>query len=912
MRILYFTIIFISTQTYASKAYYPEEFSDFFDITLKNIEVGIAGDREAVQLPALVNFDTFKLEAGSRGEEALSYYLYAKGLKVKSVDEILLSSEQGIHSDVACIGRMDKCVLSVEDGELRYVFDFDRAKLTIFVPPQHLKDISTDAEYESAFNLSHNAMINWSRLYVTSHGHGDESLSWSNESLLGLPIGAILLDTQYSSSIDDFTIYKAIYDSTISGYRFKAGSSKSALSFNTTDYLNSGTSLSMYGIFFGSSANLLKGKSTERQRIYFYAPQSGQLEIYRNDRLIFTRVLSEGRHHISYSDLPTGVYDIHLELKVAGEVVVSEDRLIVNNQIFSLPVGEWDYVIGGGRFKNDDRGDEYDTSAAFFRAMLNYRISENLMLGGVTTVHNNEQQLQLGGQYYFNDFFGLTYNAEVFTGGSTYQYAFINAGPIYIDYRHFYNKSLYSDGLANYMYGQSGFSDVGVGLTGNLSNKSSGYLSYQLYQRQDLVGTRHYISGGISTPILGGDLMLSSGYTIEPDGNEEMRIDLNWSLQLNSNWSAYVRLSTNENGFSNNSNYLKINGHTDRWSASASLGTTVSKDYYGNHKFSRDVSGTLNGHNDNVNLYAYAHTNNKGPRTFSATLSGTQMVSGSGIDFSYEKARSFAKIITEIDDVDSEESINRSVQYSVIRDGDYQRRGYIQKKNTLIKVNEYSQLSLKVDDAGYNVALEGDSLDVFVHPGSLYELNTHVIPVRTRLVVLDDIFGDPITQAQCIGAGCVSVEPLSSDGVFRVRYKDSTPYQIVSRKGLCLTEALPMIGASKGFCMPGIDGSYASFSWKKSELLLDNALDNQILVYLGRFNIDAELGFMTDRLNALELKYKAVYLDKFAYIYLADNHFFNSQQRAFLEELDAHVMLQDESFDLLTFTSMWSENHGHL
>ncbi|ELU8562254.1 hypothetical protein PO80_02510 [Vibrio parahaemolyticus] len=917
---IFFVLLALSNQTFASSIYYPEEFADFFYMTNQQVSINIAGDQDVITLLAQVNYDKFQLDPNSSSASELSQYLDSKGLKPSAIQSVLKAAQGGISKDAECSERLSNCVLSVESGELRYVYDFDRAALTIFVPPQHLKEISGEAEYESAFNHD-NALVNWSRLYFSTDVEGQESITWSNESIVGLPVGALVFDTQLSNSNDEFQIYKALYDAEVDAYRIQMGRSQYALSFNTTDYLNAGASLAMDGVFLGSSSNLLKGKPEDLQRISFYAPQNGELEIYRDERLIFNKAVSEGRQSVSYSDLPQGIYDIRLELKVAGEVVLSETKLVVNNQSFSLPIGRWDYVVGGGQFLDNGHHEDYGDAPMFVRGLANYRWTESWMVGGLTTMNDKEQHFQLGTSYHFNRNIGLSYSSGIFTEGSRYQYARVNFGMLYADFRDFHHEEGEKGALATYMYGSRGYQDIGVGVSGQLWGESSGYLSYQHYIQKSKHASyetldelsRDYISAGLSSPLLGGDLTLSSSYTIESDHDNESRVDLTWTWRFGENWSTQVRLTTDEDGFDSSTNYLRVNQKWDNWAANGSVGATVSSTQNGGYETGSDISATLNGHSRVFNADAYAYANDSGEQRISGSLSGTQIVSRGGVDLTYEKASSFVKVSTSTASTDdTSDTPQWPMQYTLSRDGEYLNRGELVDDKTLIKLSDYSQIGVHIETGGQNVAIEGDTLNGFVHPGSLYELKTNVIPLKSRVVVLDDIFGEPITQVQCVGNGCVSVEPLSDDGVFRINYEFGKPYQLVSRKGLCITETMSSTYYENGVCMPGLEDREGSPSWEEAVPLLDNATHQPVLIYLGRFDKGKDLSLVTNKLDALGLKYKTVTIDGIAYLYLMRNDSFNSQQRAFLKALDAYVLLQDSTFDLITLTSQWSETHEAL
>nr|AKN35921.1 CFA/I fimbrial subunit C precursor (Colonizationfactor antigen I subunit C) [Vibrio splendidus] len=331
--------LFVTTVC-ASTNYYPEEFQDFFVETPQKIYVVVAGDKGGEDVNALVNYDTFRLRDHPTDIQVFSQFLEGKGLNDRAVKRIVSDMQRGVSSDESCGGRLSSCVPDTSDGQTKFVFDFDSSSLKIFIAPHALRDDLDEVMYESAINRQQ-AIVNWANLYAYTDLSQQEQVTLSNQTTLGLPMGHLYFDTEYTSSDNEFDVYTALYDVEYEDLRLQAGRNRYNPTFNSTDYLNNGASFMGDYIQLGSSTNLLKGKESAQQRIYFYAPQNGQLELYRDDRLILNKVVSEGKQYISYADLPKGAYTATLLLKVAGKTVLTETRQIVNNNQFSLKKAAW-------------------------------------------------------------------------------------------------------------------------------------------------------------------------------------------------------------------------------------------------------------------------------------------------------------------------------------------------------------------------------------------------------------------------------------------------------------------------------------------------------------------------------------------------------------------------------------------
>lgn len=883
--------------------YYPDEFKDFFVETPQKITISIAGDSESDDVIAIVNYDKFRLDINSTSFNEFKYFLQRKGLNNSAIESVLNDAINGIKTDDACQERLSRCVLDTNDGVNKYVFDFDNASLRLYIAPKNLRRDLESTVYESSINDQH-ALINWSNIYASTDDEGRDSLTWNNETTIGLPLGYLSLDTEYSSSNKEFEVYSALYDMEYEDKRFMLGRNRYNVSFNSTDYLNNGATYASDAVHFASSRNMVKGGDKSQQRIYFYAPQNGRLEVYRDERLILNKTVTEGKQSISYSELPKGVYDITILLSVSGTTVLTETRQVVNNNQFTLPLHGLDYVIGGGQFtKRDTNNSTYDDfDRNYGRGMLNLRPTEFLMLGVGAVLSKDENFYQVGMSINPNEYSTLDYVGGMSDGHNQFHMVSIGVAPFFADARRLKLSDEHFDyGLINQLFGENGYSDYGVGISGDIFG-GNGYLRLSRYESEysdiaTLYGSAKdtsfkMLSSGWFYHLPQGSLSLNVNYIDANYADDELRMSLTYTLKLGDGLSSQFGLYSDENGFESNKNYLLIDNRSNNWYSNVSVGASVERE----NQVSSDISGNISGNNAYVKANGYAYANDKGTKNLSAGLSFTQIVSRDGIDVTHEKGRSFAKINQYYDGEQHEEDL---VAVTVRKGQTINRNRYL-NEDTVIKVDDYQSLELRLEGNENNVEIQGHRLNAFVLPGSVYQLDASIIDLFSQVVVLDDIHGSPINSLQCVGRGCVNVEPLSNDGVYRVNYKRDFPYQLISRKGICVYDSADNMSYAKGYCLPGLEKE-SQQNWQATSGLFDIENSHDLLVFLGRFEIGEEVRLVQQKLEQQAIEYKKIEVANEVFIYLKEGQDYTQAQKKILRELDAYVMLRETEIDLFSY-----------
>ncbi len=915
MIVLSLTLCSVTSALAKTDYLFPDEFSDFFDEIKQQINIVVVGHNKSVSVKSIVSYDTFRIEPKSPAFTLLKAYLLESQIKPDAVNSILVQLLTGVNTDDTCTGSLARCLVTPRGDSASYVFDFDYGQLRIFVPSRSVKAQQTGVEYQSAFSTS-NALINWTRFYGHTNFNGESSGSMSNYTTMGMPLGYVTLDSQYMTSENQFDLYTALYSADFFGHTLQAGRSRYNLSFNSTDLFNTGARMNLDGVFIGSSRNLIKGSAESQQRIYFYVPQLGQLEVYRDDRLILSQVVDEGQQFLSYEDLPKGVYDITLILKVSGSTVLTERRQVVNNNQFSIPVGEFDYVFGAGRLENLDLEDNYlnqdsltasypDFDRNIVKVSSTYRFNEALLLGGSATLGVDEQYIQLGGSYYFSEDLSLNFiHGKFLNANDLYQRGSLSYSGLFIDYRRYdYDAHNTEYRMASHLYGMQSFDDIGVGFSGQIVGVSA-FLRASHYTYSDVTLATSVIretdskfwslSSGLSKNFALGTLSVNAEYIDSDITDADSRLSINWSMPFgDSGVSVQASVYVDQDGFDRNVNYLKGAYRGNDWNGNVSAGAHA----YSDHSVMGDLSVTASGGNDYFSANSYGYSNDKGQKTLSAGFNNTQVLSSSGLSFTKDKSLSYVQITALTQD----EGYSPELKLGLSKDGRYNRRVTVTDESSLLALEEYSVFDFNFDASGNNVEIKRSRDHRFSHPGTVFNVSADVIELASQIVILDDIFGNPIARVQCLGDACINAEPLSDDGVFRINYRKNTKFHLISRKGLCIYEgkgSVTKMNVLKGFCLPGLLESGRN-KWQKTSYLLQGDNREQVLVYLGQFTVGKDATSVIARLNSQNVIFTSVTVAGEQYIYVTDTNL-TSVKRQLLQKLDAYVLIKNSELDLLT------------
>ncbi|MFM5781523.1 TcfC E-set like domain-containing protein [Aeromonas caviae] len=892
---------------YSSATDYPIEFSDFFEKQPADVVVRLAGDPVGLRVNAQVSYDDFLLPKTQVTQ--LERYLTDKGLSDSAVDAIADALTQGVPANPGCKEALATCAPTVSGKDIQYVFDYDSGNLAIFVGSTWLARAANDeVAYHPAFRVD-NALINQARLYSYADQTTNGGINASNLTTLGLPYGYLRFNTQYQSTNGDFEVYKGVYDLEVSGVRAVAGyTERDKSAFNTTDFLNDDAEYTSYALQFGSSRNLVRGGGENLQSVYLFAPQAGQLEIYQGDRLLLTRVVTEGRQDIAYSDLPTGVYDVRVVLRAGGQVVLDEPRHIVNSQQFSLPVGSWDYVLTAGRFEDVPEQQDLvwlNSPEAFSRnyaqSRLSWRVAENLLLAGALTSNQDDLYGQLGVNYAWSDWLEASYMFGMFSSEDRYQNATLRLGPVFLSANRFDSEdSIRAYRLASQLYDEQSYRRFSAMYSAPLLG-GNGYVTYTHYNSdapysQSEVDTTSVddVTAGWMRPWLGGQWGINTSYSDNENYND-FRVGLTVSYSLGDDVTTQFAVTADKSGLSRTEGSITKSMTHGNWSGSGTAGLAWQND--ADPEEEATLSAMVNGHTDWFNAGAYGSIGNADRNMVSATLTGTQYISSQGAGLTNELGSSFIHVTPEVfgDELQANDISLDGVNYNVRQGSRLTYQGSLADGETVIPLTPYTDTQFVIDTESRNLRIDNNARREFVYPGTMYTVDAKVTPMVMQLYVLNDIHGKPIKQARCVGDACAGVEPLSEDGVFRVKYRAGSDYRLVSANLLCINEpGLSRDGAIQTACLPGLMSDEGRIAFESG-----GSPDASDLLYLGKYESSKEASDIISKLEEAKLVVQSVQVGQGLYLYVKNTKAFTLAQRSLLEGLEAYIVLNDASVDKL-------------
>lgn len=866
---------------------YPLEFADFFEERLETIEVVVAGETRSQTIDGLVSYETFRLRDESRNVEVLTSYLKSLRLTDTAVEEITIQLLNGVSANPGCEGALSKCIPQRAPNAAEFVFDFDTQQLKVFVGGDMLSRQADDAEYYSSARVD-NALINWSDLYFYVDGDGNDSLTWTNNFTLGLPLGFLSVETQYQHNERHLELYQALYDVEIESTRAIIGyQSRNAVAFNSTDFLNYSANYAGLGLSIGSSQNLLKGQAQAQKRIYFFAPQAAQLEVYQGERLLLNRVVSQGQQSIGYDELPSGVYTLTLVLKQGEQELLRELRPIVNTSQFALPVNSFDYRVDAGVFEewdsNDDASRLRDAPSGdrgYGRASLSYRPVETWLLAAGVTSNVDDTFMQTGGYWVYGDSLSAQYNLGVFASGSQSHYGQVSVGPFSSSIRNV-NMTDEPSSLTQYLYGEESSTDWSLGLSGSVLG-GTGYASYFNYKTPDFQSDN--VSMSWTRDALGGLFSASTTYSIDDEQRDSWSTTLAWTYSFGDNVSARTGLYLDKEGVAYNQNSVTYQRSGDYGYASSTVGVKRGRES------NAEWSANLSGQQDKFGYSAYTYMSTDGEQSLSGSLSGSQMLSLQGGAMTHQNGRTFVEIAPKSSEP---ESSSVDVTYDVLNDGEYLYRDSASLEEAkVVRLNAYTDVAFKLNADVDNVDIEGGDYHNFVVPGTFYQLNSTVIPLMSQVFLLNDMFGEPIPSVRCLGDSCKSVETLSDDGVFRVNFRKNEPFKLVSAKRLCVYNP-ELMGETyvQAYCLPGLDEVDGNVVWEDKIDLIDQSDTERALLYIGKYESTNEASHILKRLQEVGLAPKSIEVGDNMYVYVRYLKQYSIAQRDVLESLDAYVVL---------------------
>lgn len=218
--------------------------------------------------------------------------------------------------------------LSLGDAE-RLQLDMMAMRVDLFLEPAgfaaddaHLRESVLQAPSSGGLSSVLKYAFNGYSSRNQGRGHSSGYLTFDDTTSLGVDhvnvMGSAYLDD--SAADQSVTLDRVMYEHDIDGKRLALGmvDGWNLQSLGNVSTLNGSR---MYGFSYGNVSQTLKldpGQSLNP--IDVYLPATGEVRVKREGRLLSTQRLGMGNHRLDTSALQAGVYDVEVEILVAGQV----------------------------------------------------------------------------------------------------------------------------------------------------------------------------------------------------------------------------------------------------------------------------------------------------------------------------------------------------------------------------------------------------------------------------------------------------------------------------------------------------------------------------------------------------------------------------------------------------------------
>ncbi|MCE9785937.1 TcfC E-set like domain-containing protein, partial [Shewanella algae] len=784
----------------------PSGFEDYFTLSDNLVKLRNLDGTFSQNVVLKSKYDEIRLDAlNNSSTQQIKKYLKNNFISDEYIKPILDDLIKGVKDENLCSGKLDECSLSPD--LFQWVQNYNEQSLYLFVNPRVLSFESSiqDKKYHNALSVD-NGIINSFDLYFSAYDEQDSTLSLNDKLIFGLPYGYFKTDMSLTNT-GESELYEAAYQLDIKSYTFQIGHFKYEPSINSTDFLKSTSKTPQNSFHFGSSSNLLVGGRNSDKVITFYAPQSGNVKVYRDERLVYQNSISEGANTLSYSDLPYGRYEITLDIESSGEVISSQSYQIYNTNSDTLGLGQLDWRFSGGVFSESSYDiNEEMTNKAFGNGAVSYRPFAPLTLAGSVLLAEDDSMFSAGASLYLID---LGINSEFvysWFDDATHYNTNIGVGNINLSYEKLNNRD--ENKLASFMFGESAFSKFSVNTSYSFGAGRSLYAVYSAIESESLYINGHVeeqkfnsLSMGYSTPsILDSTLNLNLDYS---DSDDNIALNILWTLPLSATSALISGATTSDSRFTQWSTTLRRNDVLDIDDVDTSLEVSNTYDHLrGDYQ---EASFNVNGSSDYARFNLNTFTSTKSNSGISAGISSTQVVTKDDFYMTDRSSKSYTVI-----DVDQERSSNESIvdkgHLSLRKNDKDISRFTIYKDETLVPLNQYQVYEAKFDTESVDLYNSGEaSLNLFSHPGTVATLKPNVSQIFSFISSFNDLNERPIENVTCEGDGCLSVSEMIT-GVYRVTVLEGLPFVLESGKNTCLIpyelSSTSQLNFGENYCLP--------------------------------------------------------------------------------------------------------------
>lgn len=884
----------------------PNGFEDLFELRESMVRLRNLDGTLTSPISLLTSFNYLQLDArNTTSVSRVLEYLENNGIAPHYSKQIIERLMRGVEDTALCLGKLNECEIYPEKFEL--VQNYNEQELYLFVSPVvlTLKSSRGEREYHLS-NSKNNGLINSFDFYVSDYDKQNSIVSLNDKTVIGLPYGYFKSDFNANNSDSGSELYEAAYHLDVDNYAFTMGYFEFDPEMNSTDFLNNTGRLGQNSISLGTSKKLLVGGQNNNKVLSFFVPASGSVQVFRDDRLIYQNNVPEGQNSISYSELPSGRYEAVVEVSVSGRVVNRQRYQVYNSKNDFLAEGELDFVTTLGLFS----GSHYDyldvgtnivdiEDDLYSKALLNYQFTPAFQAGVGGLMTQEGEMFTLGGAYSFLDL-GLD-TEVVYSQFENASHINANIGIPYLSMSYEKLDNDVGNPIASYMYDYADYSRLSLNASYSFGHGQSLYGVYSLtddkFVKELLRDSTEqlFVSLGYSTPaVFDSHINVNLDYT---DSNNEISMNLTWSIPLSDTVEAIGSLTSNNDGVNQFKTTVRQNDLIESDSFVTSLEVSNSYNRQQDDVY-QDALITTNGSTSYARMNVSANITTDDVRGVNASLSSTQIITGEGI-YITEKTSSAYALITVDEDQPTGKDIDEKGYFTLNKDGRNNSKFQVYDNETVIPLNSYSDYQAKFDSQSVDLFNAGDSqIQLFSHPGTVATMSPKVSRVVSFVSAFNDLSEVPVADVECRGEGCIGVNEMT-DGVFRITVLEGMDFELTSDKAQCLLpyefSSTNQMNFGQNYCLPTVEDN---------EIYFVNIGEQQLqAMFLGAYQSSKELSSAVHKLESSGYQVIQKAIGEFQAIYIANESLDMENMLAInKQEIDELKLLAKQKYRTNTIT----------
>lgn len=792
------------------KGQVPEGFEKYLE--KKNKLVTLKLYSRELRVPA--DFIFKKVRFDDKDSDELEAFLYLNGLDFELSNKIKNQLLEGIVSSSLCKGLISQCTLEPETFD--FVFDESNLVLTIFVNEKYISNKNHKKYFTPNIENIFSA-VNYSNLYFQGLG-GNETLQWKNDTLVSLPLGYLDTSSMISNDKDqgiEFYNYNYVLDK--SGYSLELGYNDRFSINNSVASLFNGRHGGTYSLSIFNNDRLAKRVDNQLESMSVFVQESTELEIYRDDKLIYRTQLNQGFNDIPYSTFERGSYNVKLVYKVAGRIEKEENRTIFNVPYFNMKIGDHDWYAKLGYLESSR---QHSNSLPLLELGMTYRPFSNLLIGGGYDNVGSDSYVSLMSELLINANQRFSYNMSSDFEDNHYSKFTWNYNSIYVS-----AERLKADDISfSSLYGTDDRRQISVTMPFEFFGYHS--VNYNYYN----------LSNDLFEDIDSDSLSINSTYDFDyfnlsstiqydktrNDKNENLFFGLNISVPLGKDIDIYSSVGINDDSEYSMRNSI-LSKHLIEKNIIIDSEVSVESGYLSENIFSGQLGLNYDNRYFSSQTRGYIDSNNN--KNISFNLNGSQLINNDGVIFTEEVSDSYIIVRNK--------TLNHDIESNVANYGDLELTNEsnssfsvsrLDFEQSVVPVNKYSQYSVNLRSNNSKfTTLDSEQNRYFAKPGTLLFIDNNLVKVNQYLVSFINEDGRQIEQLDCVGDGCYEVEEVT-EGVFKVSTYSGYDFELFSKNRYCLISQLEDVNhlsvLEKSLCM----------EIEEMEKLLE---DNSELYYVG-------------------------------------------------------------------------------